>query len=58
MIEKLVPDPFVINQQSEILYSLVLLYVKVVSNQNTLPALTCSKLTIEALKQGVQYVQS
>ena len=58
MIEKLVPDPFVINQQSEILYSLVLLYVKAVSNQNTLPAFTCSKLTIEALEQGVQHVQS
>ena len=30
----------------------------IVKEQYTQPAITCSKLTIETLKQGVKYVQS
>ena len=30
----------------------------IMSNDNTHPAFTCSKLTIETLEQGVKYVQS
>ena len=36
----------------------VLLVPTAIANSRTQPAITCSKLTIETLEQGVKYVQS